>query len=212
MLPAGETDRIGPPPSRVARHDEGAHGVMDQEVTDTRARIQAVALELFTAQGFEKTSLREIAERLDLTKAALYYHFPSKAELFRSLVLPAKDDIDAMLEEAEAADVVPPRRLLESYFDLLCAHRRVFLSMVRDASGLAHVDLEAWAAEWIQRFQNLLVGADAPPDQQVRAVVAIGGLARSIIMPADIPVEDVRTPAVDAACAALGLEVAEPTR
>src|ERR1039457_770640 len=45
---------------------------------DTRQRIQAVALELFAEQGYEKTSLREIAERLGVTKAALYYHFKSK--------------------------------------------------------------------------------------------------------------------------------------
>ena len=46
--------------------------------SDTRARIQQVALELFAEQGYDKTSLREIAERLDVTKAALYYHFKSK--------------------------------------------------------------------------------------------------------------------------------------
>ena len=38
---------------------------------DTRARIQRVALELFAEQGYERTSLREIAERLGVTKAAL---------------------------------------------------------------------------------------------------------------------------------------------
>ena len=42
---------------------------------DTRTRIQQVALELFAEQGYDKTSLREIAGRLDVTKAALYYHF-----------------------------------------------------------------------------------------------------------------------------------------
>ena len=46
--------------------------------TDTRSRVQEVALELFAEQGYEKTSLREIAERLGVTKAALYYHFKSK--------------------------------------------------------------------------------------------------------------------------------------
>ena len=38
---------------------------------DTRARIQQVAVELFTEHGYEGTSLREIAERLGVTKAAL---------------------------------------------------------------------------------------------------------------------------------------------
>ena len=47
---------------------------------DTRVRIQQVALELFAEQGYERTSLREIAERLGVTKAALYYHFKSKEE------------------------------------------------------------------------------------------------------------------------------------
>ncbi|MGW2222106.1 TetR family transcriptional regulator, partial [Nonomuraea sp. NPDC001684] len=31
---------------------------------DTRARIQEIALKLFTEQGYEATSLREIAEEL----------------------------------------------------------------------------------------------------------------------------------------------------
>ena len=55
-----------------ARHDGRSRG-------DTRARIQQVALELFAERGYDKTSLREIAERLDVTKAALL-HFKSKEE------------------------------------------------------------------------------------------------------------------------------------
>lgn len=38
--------------------------------SDTATRIQAVALELFSTQGYDKTSLREIADRLRLTKPA----------------------------------------------------------------------------------------------------------------------------------------------
>ncbi len=52
-----------------------------------RERILDVALELFTEQGYEKTSLREIADRLGVTKAALYYHFPSKGDIFLELHL-----------------------------------------------------------------------------------------------------------------------------
>lgn len=53
---------------------------------DTRQRIQDVALELFAEQGYEKTSLREIAERLDVTKAALYYHFKTKEDILRGIL------------------------------------------------------------------------------------------------------------------------------
>ena len=61
---------------------------------NTRQRIQDVALELFAEQGYEKTSLREIAEQLDVTKAALYYHFKTKEDivisLFQDLARPAR--------------------------------------------------------------------------------------------------------------------------
>ena len=67
---------------------------------DTRARIQQVALELFAEQGYEKTSLREIAERLDVTKAALYYHFKSKEDIVRSLVEDYFGQIDALISWA----------------------------------------------------------------------------------------------------------------
>ena len=65
--------------------------------SDTRARIQEVAVALFAEQGYEKTSLREIAERLDVTKAALYYHFKSKEDIVRSIVEDYYGQIDALL-------------------------------------------------------------------------------------------------------------------
>ena len=46
-------------------------GTKQRRRGNTRQRIQDVALDLFAEQGYEKTSLREIAEQLDVTKAAL---------------------------------------------------------------------------------------------------------------------------------------------
>ena len=63
--------------------------------TDTRSRIQEVALRLFIEKGYEATSLREIAEELGVTKAALYYHFDTKEKIVTSLI----DDRIARLEE-----------------------------------------------------------------------------------------------------------------
>ena len=73
---------------------------------DTRQRILKVANELFIEQGYEGTSLREIADRLDITKAALYYHFRSKEEILQTLLEPFETIINAMLVRLEAADDV----------------------------------------------------------------------------------------------------------
>ena len=72
-------------------------GTKRQRRGDTRQRIQDVALELFAEQGYEKTSLREIAEHLDVTKAALYYHFKTKEEILVSIF----EDLTKPIEEDE---------------------------------------------------------------------------------------------------------------
>ncbi|WP_405135605.1 TetR/AcrR family transcriptional regulator [Nocardia sp. NBC_01388] len=60
-----------------------------------REKIRQVALESFTERGYDGTSLREIAEQLDVTKAALYYHFKSKDAILLSLIV---ELLDAMSE------------------------------------------------------------------------------------------------------------------
>src|SRR5271154_7251580 len=61
------------------------------DTPDTRERILDIALDLFTTQGYETTSLREIAEQLGFSKAAIYYHFASKADILLALHLRLHD-------------------------------------------------------------------------------------------------------------------------
>ncbi|MDH6116776.1 TetR/AcrR family transcriptional regulator [Kitasatospora sp. GAS204B] len=67
----------------------------------TRARIIEVALELFSEQGYEGTSLREIADRLGVTKAALYYHFKTKDDIVHGIVESMAAPIDATIAWGE---------------------------------------------------------------------------------------------------------------
>src|SRR5512132_897433 len=88
---------------------------------DTRERIQAIALELFAEQGYEKTSLREIAERLGVTKAALYYHFKSKDEIVNSFVEDRLRRMDELIEWAgtQPATLATRRELISRYADTM---------------------------------------------------------------------------------------------
>src|SRR5579863_9163351 len=79
-------------------------------VSATRTRILDVALELFSEHGFDGTTLQQIADRLGVTKAALYYHFRSKDDLLRALIAPAIADLDALLDADEQEADTPARR------------------------------------------------------------------------------------------------------
>lgn len=56
------------------------------ETADSRAAILEAAQRLFMQDGFRGISMRQIAEAVGVTKAALYYHFRDKEELFVAIV------------------------------------------------------------------------------------------------------------------------------
>jgi len=51
-------------------------------ISDSKERVLSAASELFSEFGFLGVSMEDIAKRLNITKAALYYHFRSKKELY----------------------------------------------------------------------------------------------------------------------------------
>ncbi|WP_460525775.1 TetR/AcrR family transcriptional regulator [Flindersiella endophytica] len=173
---------------------------------ETKARILAVALELFGEQGVQQTSLQQIADRLGMTKPALYYHFDSREDLIRSLFEPMVEQMEAFLVAQEAAaGEATPRALLEGYFDLMYRYRRFNELILRELMMLAHLDLVARVTDWRLRIMAMLVGPEPTLDQRARAIVAIGGLADCTVVFADAPADELRQAAVGAACSALGV-------
>lgn len=75
--------------------------------SETKAEAQRVALELFTAKGFEATSLREIAEQLGISKAALYYHFKSKNDIVNSMMSSRGNEAAELLAWAVSQEPSP---------------------------------------------------------------------------------------------------------
>ena len=77
------------------------------EAGDTATRILDIGERLVQVRGFNGFSYADVASELDMTTAALHYHFPGKAELGRALIerytrrfLEALAEIDARIPDA----------------------------------------------------------------------------------------------------------------
>lgn len=56
---------------------------MPRKPSLTREQILEVAIRLFSQKGYKGTTMEALAKALKIKKASLYYHFPSKRELYR---------------------------------------------------------------------------------------------------------------------------------
>ena len=160
-----------------------------------RERILQVALELFTERGFDGTSLREIAEKLDVTKAALYYHFKSKDALLLSLVHDWRGQTMGLVEwgRDQPFSTELQREMLRRLGALLTGNSktmrlmfenqpviRALLEREAESSGIPH---KMWIFE--------LISVITPPeaDARTRALVrtAVFGLTTSTMQPGTSP-------------------------
>ncbi|MBQ1046616.1 MULTISPECIES: TetR/AcrR family transcriptional regulator [unclassified Micromonospora] len=150
---------------------------MRETTGGTRQRIQAVALELFTEHGYEKTSLREIAERLGVTKAALYYHFKSKDEIVTSLVDDRLRRMDELI--AWAADQPPTlatrRTLLGRYADSMFAGDlpQVMRFFEQNQTVLKSLVAGQQMRDRMMRLAHELCRGDDSPAAQLRAALTL---------------------------------------
>src|SRR5690349_5066723 len=148
--------------------------------TDTRSRAQEVALELFAEQGYEKTSLREIAERLGVTKAALYYHFKSKDEIIQSLI---EDQTSALLElvawgREQPRGVETRRELVRRYAASLSDRplSKIMKFFERNQTALQKSEATSSMRHCMMELIDLFVEPDSPVAVQLRRSMAVFAL------------------------------------
>ncbi len=89
-----------------------------------RARIKDAAFKLMAEQGIENVSMRQIAEKVRVTKPVLYYYFKDKEDLCTSIIEDHVKNFDAFLEttlskEPKMEDLLAQvfERHLDFFFD-----------------------------------------------------------------------------------------------
>jgi AcrR family transcriptional regulator len=70
----------------------------------TYEKILETAAKFFSEKGYNGTSMREIAEALDISKAALYYHFPGKDAIFTACISNSLERIASYYESLAVSE------------------------------------------------------------------------------------------------------------
>jgi AcrR family transcriptional regulator len=73
---------------------------MNAKSAETRARILDAAMELFRRQGFEETTMREIAAEEGVATSAVYYYFDSKDAIVLAFYDQSQQELEPLIEQA----------------------------------------------------------------------------------------------------------------
>ena len=132
-----------------------------------------MALELFAEQGYEKTSLREIAERLGVTKAALYYHFKSKEDIVHSFTDDYFEEIDHLLDWAKEQPQTEEtrREILDRYVGIVLGGSEVFRFLEQNRAAVQGMEA---GKERFARFRGPARRAGRPARRSRRLAARAG--------------------------------------
>ncbi|GAA4844665.1 TetR family transcriptional regulator [Luteimicrobium xylanilyticum] len=163
---------------------------MPRDGSGTRREILDTAMRLFVDQGYDKTSLREIAESVGVTKAALYYHFRTKDDIVRAAMADYYGTIGDVVDWLEtvpagkARDVELVDRLRELFDGPLGLAMRFSQA---NPTVMNRDEFHGASVTQLQRLVRLVAGPEAAAGSALRATLAFGALVLGTIGDEDAP-------------------------
>lgn len=160
--------------------------------TDTRSRIQQVALDLFTEHGYEKTALREIAERLSVTKAALYYHFKTKEDIVVSIIEDGAQRLDELIAWAREQPGGPQtrREIVRRYAEQMRSQRKLMRFFQENQPAMRDLAVGDIMKRRMMGLFDLLTDPEAPLVEQMRCRLSLFSIHMSMFAVGDLPGTD----------------------
>ncbi|MEO6572293.1 MAG: TetR/AcrR family transcriptional regulator [Polyangiaceae bacterium] len=124
----------------------GTNERRERERNATRAKILDAARELFLEHGFEAVTMRKVADKIEYTPTAIYFHFKDKEALLRELCI---NDFSALAAKfmkigKEADPVERLKKAGQAYAEFGITHpnhyRLMFMSEVKHVAGIEEVN------------------------------------------------------------------------
>jgi AcrR family transcriptional regulator len=158
---------------------------MRMPAAERREQLLAVALDVFSREGFHETSMNDVADAAGITKPVLYQHFESKRELYLAVIEEAgRRMIEAIGHEslATADERERTRRGFTAYFRWVAddhdAFQVLFASGSRRDPEFNEV-VRAFTAQIADLIEPLIT-ADIDPDHRRTLAYAIVGMTEGV--------------------------------
>jgi AcrR family transcriptional regulator len=153
-----------------------------------RAEIVRAASRLFAEKGYSATTIRDIAKAVDMQSGSPFYHFKTKHDMLKAVVLEGMEIITRAVREATARDGTPREifdaMLLAHLEQLLAEDGRHFAATLLheshhlDPAALAELieQKDAYEALWQKALRELKRGGEIEDDSHVTRLLLMGAL------------------------------------
>lgn len=157
--------------------------VLQDRAKATRAAVIAGAAAVFEEHGYGSTSLTQVAERAQVTKGAMYFHYPSKEDLARAVIAEQHRMAEAEGQRVLAKGLTPLESmiLICATFGLQLLEEPVVRAGIRltfEATSFGPPVREPYV-DWIATIEELAARAKA--DRQLRSSVDAEAFARYLV-------------------------------
>ncbi|AOA59787.1 TetR/AcrR family transcriptional regulator [Acinetobacter larvae] len=132
------------------------------DMQKTRVTLLQTARKVFTAHGFNATSMDDLTAQAGLTRGALYHHFGDKKSLFQAVIIEIDQEMDQRLQQITAQHTDPWQGFLQR-----CIHflemalepeiQRLILEDARAVLGQQSLDAQQYCISSIENILTTLM-------------------------------------------------------
>jgi AcrR family transcriptional regulator len=160
--------------------------------SEAQRRIVDAALELFGQHGVGGTSLQMIADRIGVTKAAVYHQYQTKDEIVLAAAEAELARLQAVLDTAEQQPTAKRRRdeLINGMVDLAIERRHTTGPILGDPVIVGFFAEHDTFHDVMHRLRHVLAGDDRSADARIRTAMLIAAISGAASHPFVISLDD----------------------
>lgn len=143
----------------------------------SRDEILDVALTLFANDGFQATSIQQVADQSGYSKSSVLYHFASKEAMLDAAIEPAIAVLGQLVDHFEQHQRGSQPSRIGEFVDFLLQYRREASILLIQGNSLVDIPVIRRSNELVQRLSNAICISAESVTEQLRVGVGLAGAA-----------------------------------